>query len=72
MEYKLISLKYSIIAFIAALIPYTILLAIMKTFKSFTILHLSTVIVLALLTASINSIYIYLSINKRIQNKNQQ
>ena len=72
MEYRLIKYKYSILAFIAGLIPYTILIAIMKSFKNFTILHLSTMIIFALLTAIINAIYVYSSISKRIQNKTQQ
>lgn len=69
MNIRLIKLKYSLIAFIIALVPYLFLISIIKRFDNVTMLHINTTIFFGLLTAITNSIYIYFSITKKIKNQ---
>jgi len=45
MNIKLIKLKYSLIAFIMALVPYLILISIVKRLDNVTIVHINTLVV---------------------------
>ena len=69
MNIRLIKLKYSLIAFIIALVPYLILISTIKRFDNVTMLHINTIIFFGLLTAIANAIYIYFSITKKIKNQ---
>lgn len=64
-----IKLKYSLIAFIIAFTPYTIIISILRQFESFTPLYSNTLLFFGIITAITNSIYIYISISKKTQNK---
>ena len=69
MNIRLIKLKYSLIAFIMALVPYLILISIIKRFDNVTIVHINTLIVFGLLTAITNAVYTYFTITKKIKNQ---
>ena len=69
MNIRLIKLKYSLIAFIIALVPYLVLLSIIKRLDNVTMIHINTIIFFGLLTATTNAIYIYFSITKKIKNQ---
>ena len=69
MNIRLIKLKYSLIAFIIALVPYLILISIIKGFDNVTLVHINTLIFFGLITAITNAIYIYFSITKKIKNQ---
>jgi len=69
MNIRLIKLKYSLIAFIIALVPYIILISIIKRLDNVTIIHINTLILFGLLTASANAIYTYFSITNKIKNQ---
>ena len=63
---KIIKIKYSIISFILGLIPFIIMISIINSNPKHKLIHTTTLVCFGLITATINMIYTYNSINKKI------
>ncbi len=69
---NMIRIKYTIISFILGLIPFIIVLSFINSNPKHTILHTSTIICFAIITAIANMIYTYISIGIRLNKKTSQ
>ena len=69
---NVIKIKYTIISFIIGLIPFIIVSSILNNNPKYKLIHSTTLLMFGLLTALANSIYTYISINNKLQNKTHQ
>ena len=63
---NMIKVKYTIISFILGLIPFIIITSIISSNPKHKLIHTTTLITFGLITATVNMIYTYNSINKKI------
>ncbi len=69
---NVIKIKYTIISFIIGLIPFIIVSSILNNNPKYKLIHSTTLLMFGLSTALANSIYTYVSINNKLQNKTHQ